>query len=267
MRIIAVFRSHASPMLRPRLTPRRATHVALVRVTRGDAVDSIHFGSVAVVDREGHVLHAAGDPSLATMTRSALKPFQALPFVAARRRRAFRLLAARRSRCCARATPASRATWRRSPTCWRRGRSPADLQCGAHRAAVLRGARRIAAAAAVFAARSTIARASTPACSPIARQCGLPTADLSRVRPSAAAGDPGVGRALHGRRGGALRRRHRRLLGAQLRGPARPRLRSPSRGSPRRRTIRLRLAPRMLADAMTRASGDGLGREAATTSP
>jgi L-asparaginase II len=62
--------------------PAAPPHVALASVTRGDAIDSVHYGSVAVVDREGRVLFAAGDPHYLTTTRSALKPLQALPFVA-----------------------------------------------------------------------------------------------------------------------------------------------------------------------------------------
>jgi L-asparaginase II len=58
-------------------------HVPLARVTRGDATDSVHYGSVAVVDRDGRLIFAAGDPRYLTTTRSALKPLQALPFVAA----------------------------------------------------------------------------------------------------------------------------------------------------------------------------------------
>jgi L-asparaginase II len=57
-------------------------HVPLALVTRGDATDSVHYGSVAVVDREGRLVFAAGDPHYLTTTRSALKPLQALPFVA-----------------------------------------------------------------------------------------------------------------------------------------------------------------------------------------
>jgi len=63
--------------------PAAPPHVALARVTRGDATDSIHYGSVAVVDGGGRVLYAAGDPSFVTMTRSSLKPLQAVPLVAA----------------------------------------------------------------------------------------------------------------------------------------------------------------------------------------
>jgi L-asparaginase II len=64
------------------VTPAAPPHVALARVTRGEAIDSVHYGSIAVVDRDGGLLFAAGDPHYLTTTRSALKPLQALPFVA-----------------------------------------------------------------------------------------------------------------------------------------------------------------------------------------
>jgi L-asparaginase II len=65
------------------LPPTRASAppVPLAIVTRGDATDSVHYGSVAVVDAEGRLLFSAGDPHYLTTTRSALKPLQALPFV------------------------------------------------------------------------------------------------------------------------------------------------------------------------------------------
>src|SRR5205814_7939880 len=59
-----------------------AHHVPLAAVTRGGTVESVHCGSVAVVDAFGNLLYAAGDPMALTMTRSALKPFQAVPFAA-----------------------------------------------------------------------------------------------------------------------------------------------------------------------------------------
>lgn len=57
-------------------------HVPLVEVTRGNDVECIHNGSVAVVDTDGGVLYQAGDPAFLTFTRSTLKPFQAVPFLA-----------------------------------------------------------------------------------------------------------------------------------------------------------------------------------------
>lgn len=53
----------------------------LVEVTRGDHVESIHFGAVAIVNAQGKLLYHAGDPHFLTFTRSTLKPFQALPFL------------------------------------------------------------------------------------------------------------------------------------------------------------------------------------------
>jgi L-asparaginase II len=58
-------------------------HVPLVEVTRGNDVESIHFGSVAVVDTQGDLLYQAGAPDFLTFTRSTIKPFQAAPFLRA----------------------------------------------------------------------------------------------------------------------------------------------------------------------------------------
>ena len=56
--------------------------VPLAIVTRGGATESVHYGCVAVVDAAGSLLFSAGDPRHLTTTRSALKPLQAIPFVA-----------------------------------------------------------------------------------------------------------------------------------------------------------------------------------------
>ncbi|VXB30678.1 asparaginase [Massilia sp. 9I] len=60
--------------------------IPLVATTRGypdtgNVIENVHAGSIAVVDVHGRLLHAAGDPHYPTFTRSALKPFQALPFI------------------------------------------------------------------------------------------------------------------------------------------------------------------------------------------
>lgn len=60
--------------------------VPLVATTRGYpdvgyTIENIHAGSIAVVDLDGRLLAWAGDPQYQTFTRSALKPFQALPFL------------------------------------------------------------------------------------------------------------------------------------------------------------------------------------------
>ncbi|TFW34671.1 asparaginase [Massilia horti] len=48
---------------------------------KGQVIENVHMGSVAVVDTAGRLLWSAGDPGYMTFTRSALKPFQALPFL------------------------------------------------------------------------------------------------------------------------------------------------------------------------------------------
>jgi L-asparaginase II len=58
-------------------------HVPLVEVTRGDQVECVHYGSVAVVDTAGRLVYRAGDPDFMTFTRSTIKPLQAAPFLAA----------------------------------------------------------------------------------------------------------------------------------------------------------------------------------------
>jgi L-asparaginase II len=64
-------------------TPIPESPVPLAVATRGGAVESVHHGSVAVVDVDGNLVAAAGDPHFLTFTRSALKPLQAMPFLAA----------------------------------------------------------------------------------------------------------------------------------------------------------------------------------------
>ena len=53
----------------------------LFETTRGDIVESVHYGSIAVVDSSGKLLASKGDPHTVAFLRSSAKPFQALPFV------------------------------------------------------------------------------------------------------------------------------------------------------------------------------------------
>jgi L-asparaginase II len=57
--------------------------VPLVESHRGGALESLHFGAVAVCDIRGRVIASAGDPHWITFTRSTLKALQALPFMEA----------------------------------------------------------------------------------------------------------------------------------------------------------------------------------------
>ncbi|HSG45319.1 MAG TPA: asparaginase [Anaerolineales bacterium] len=57
------------------------TNQPIFETTRGDIVESVHYGSIAVVDSTGKLLASKGDPHMVTFLRSSAKPFQALPFV------------------------------------------------------------------------------------------------------------------------------------------------------------------------------------------
>jgi L-asparaginase II len=106
--------------------------VPLSEVTRGGAVESIHRGAVAVTDRRGRVLHAAGDPYTLTFTRSALKPLQALPFVAQGGVERFGFSPAQVALLCASHSGEPRHVEAVADMLARAGCTADDLQCGTH---------------------------------------------------------------------------------------------------------------------------------------
>ena len=53
----------------------------LFELTRGESVESVHFGSIAISDNQGHLVAWYGDPDSNTFLRSSAKPFQAIPFI------------------------------------------------------------------------------------------------------------------------------------------------------------------------------------------
>lgn len=54
---------------------------ALANVYRGSMIESVHSGSIAVVDAHGRLLASVGDPAMRICLRSATKPFQAIPLL------------------------------------------------------------------------------------------------------------------------------------------------------------------------------------------
>ena len=109
-----------------------AAHVPLAVATRGGVVESIHYGSVAIVDRNGRLLYSAGDAQTLTFTRSALKPVQALPFVAAGGIDRFEFTPQQTALLCASHSGEPRHVDAVADMLAKSGSSPADLQCGAH---------------------------------------------------------------------------------------------------------------------------------------
>jgi L-asparaginase II len=53
----------------------------LFELTRGELVESLHYGSIAISDSQGRLVGWYGDPHTKTFLRSSAKPFQALPFI------------------------------------------------------------------------------------------------------------------------------------------------------------------------------------------
>ena len=52
-----------------------------VLVKRGASVESIHRAHASICDTKGRILMKAGSSEYETFIRSALKPFQAIPFL------------------------------------------------------------------------------------------------------------------------------------------------------------------------------------------
>jgi len=53
----------------------------LVKVIRGETVESVHRGHLIVLDGDGKTIAALGSPEIVTFIRSSSKPFQVLPFL------------------------------------------------------------------------------------------------------------------------------------------------------------------------------------------
>ncbi|MEO8191541.1 MAG: asparaginase [Acidobacteriota bacterium] len=68
-----------------------AAPALLARVLRGGRTESVHRGSIAVVDEDGVMLASCGDPGGSIYLRSAAKPFQVMPLLTGGGEAAFRL--------------------------------------------------------------------------------------------------------------------------------------------------------------------------------
>ncbi len=104
----------------------------LARVYRGNTVESLHVGHVAVVDREGRLRFSAGDPDVVTFTRSSLKPLQALPFAEAGGDAHFGFSRAQVALLCASHSGEPRHVAAVTDMLARCGARVDELQCGSH---------------------------------------------------------------------------------------------------------------------------------------
>ena len=107
-------------------------HAPLAAVLRGGMIDAVHSGSVAVVDLGGRLLHAAGNPWSVVPTRSTLKPFQAVPLVAAGGVERFGFTSAEVALLCASHSGEERHVAAAAGLLGKAGNRVEDLQCGSH---------------------------------------------------------------------------------------------------------------------------------------
>jgi L-asparaginase II len=107
-------------------------HVPLVVATRGNAVESVYYGSISVVAASGQRLCGAGDGRFPMFTRSTLKPFQALPFVTAGGPARFGFSSEQTAMLCASHSGEPRHISAVADMLARIGCNETQLQCGCH---------------------------------------------------------------------------------------------------------------------------------------
>jgi L-asparaginase II len=106
--------------------------VPLAAVTRGELVESVHRGRLAVFDPMGGELEAWGDPEAYVYLRSSAKPFQALPLVLSGAADAFGLTGEELAVACASHNAEEPHLAAVRSILKKAGLSEGDLQSGAH---------------------------------------------------------------------------------------------------------------------------------------
>jgi L-asparaginase II len=104
----------------------------LVEVRRGGIVESIHRGHLAVVDGDGNLIASLGKPETVTFTRSAGKPFQAIPFLLSGAAERFGFTETEIALACASHNGEEIHTTTTARMLEKAGFSETDLRCGAH---------------------------------------------------------------------------------------------------------------------------------------
>lgn len=101
-------------------------------LTRGETVESIHDGAIAVVDAGGKLVAWYGDPQGITFLRSTAKPFQALPFIEHGGHQAFGLTAKEIALICASHSGTDEHVAVARSIQAKAGVSESELLCGTH---------------------------------------------------------------------------------------------------------------------------------------
>lgn len=122
-----------SPGLEAELADKADGVEALLAVSRGERVESLHFGCIAVCDATGRLRASCGDPGFVSFLRSTAKPLQALPFVEDGAAEAFGAQAQDLALACASHSGTDRHVEAVAEFQARVGLREADLRCGTHR--------------------------------------------------------------------------------------------------------------------------------------
>lgn len=101
-------------------------------LSRGEQMESLHYGAIAVVDSRGRLLASYADPRQMAFLRSAAKPFQALPFVLAGGQAHYNLTAPELALMCASHSGTDEHVAVLHGLMHKCGLSEGDLLCGTH---------------------------------------------------------------------------------------------------------------------------------------
>jgi L-asparaginase II len=107
-------------------------HIALAVKKRGGSIESVHYGSIAIVDRDGNAVKALGNPDFVTFSRSTLKPLQAVPLFAHSAFDTLALSEPEKAVLCASHSGEPRHAEAVLSTLNKIGSRKGDLQCGVH---------------------------------------------------------------------------------------------------------------------------------------
>ena len=108
------------------------TNPVLVELTRGEIVESVHRGAVAIVDGDGTTVLALGNVQEVVYPRSSLKPIQAIPLIESGAADAFGLSGQHIALACASHSGEPMHTTRVAAWLNHIGLSERDLACGPH---------------------------------------------------------------------------------------------------------------------------------------
>jgi L-asparaginase II len=104
----------------------------LFELTRGNIVESIHFGAIAIVNANGRLLYSYGDPQTVAFLRSSAKPFQAMPFFERGGPEKFNLTGKEKALICASHEGSDDHVHTAESIQAKTGIKEIDLQCGIH---------------------------------------------------------------------------------------------------------------------------------------